>query len=332
MPHVADWVIHCSDPLGSSRRAPRRRPRPDLAESFVEQAEAHGVLGAFLQNFPTLVDESFAAACEGARRRHRTSAVFSLMLSHEAAAISSELVGVPAAVVKGPIFARALYPRPSLRCFSDIDLLVAPEAFTKVSEVLSDRGFALIESHPASDPREWKWLHRENQTLMVEVQTDLIHAESLRRIFSLPYEVIASAPQSPAALLLVALVHGGGHHYQRLQHLVDICQAARLLQGAEEERRFEALVQAANAQFVSAAGLSLAAKIFREPQCRDIARGVGPVRFRRLSGLLLGRRLVMSTTDVNRGRHSWRRSAFRWLMKKTPARGASRDLIIQKEH
>ena len=320
MSHVADWVVHCSDPLGSRGRPPRRQPRPELADMFVEQASAHGVLGALLQNFfPNRIEESFVAACESGRRRHRESAIFSLMLSREADAIGAELAGLPVAVVKGPTFARTLYPRPSLRCFSDIDVLVAPAAFAKVSEVLHDRGFLLIESHPASDPREWKWLHRENQTLMVEVQTDLIHAESLRKIVSLPYDVIAAKPQSPAALLLVALVHGGGHHYQRLQHVVDICQAARLLQGAEEERRFEGMLRAANARFVAVVGLDLAARMFREPRCRDLARAIGPVRFRRLSGLLLGGNSVMSSTDVNRGRHSWRRSAFRWLMKKTPS-------------
>jgi hypothetical protein len=182
---------------------------------------------------------------------------------------------------------------------------------------LSDRGFNLVEYYPIDDPREWKWLHRDNKALMIELQTDLVHARSLRNIMTLPYDVLASAPQSPAALLLVSLVHGGGHHYQRLQHVVDICQAARNLECASEQHRFERLIRKTNSQFVAIAGLNLAAKTFREPRCREIARAIGQVRFETLSGMLLGPRLVMSTTDKNRRLHSWRRSAFRWLMKKT---------------
>jgi hypothetical protein len=319
MSNVADWIIHCADPLGSRRRPPWRRPRSELAEAYVDQAEAHGVLGAFVDNFFSHQDDAtFAMARASAQRRHRASAMFSLMLSREADAIIAGLAGLPATIVKGPVFARSLYPKPPLRCFSDIDLLVAPAALDKVGQLLSDRGFELVECNPIDDPQEWKWLHRENRALMVELQINLVHAGSLRRIMTLPFDALGSAPHSPASLLLIALVHGGGHHYQRLQHVVDICQAARKLEGPSEEQRFELLVRRTNSQFVAVAGLKLAAKMFREPRCREIARALGPVRFQTIASPLLGSRLVMSTTDTTRRRHSWRRSAFRWLMKKTP--------------
>lgn len=318
MSRVADWVIYGADPLGPRRRPPLRRPRPELAEAYIDQAEAHGVLGSFLHNFSRHHDDPrFLPALAAAKRRHRASAMFSLMLSHEADAIGAAVESLPVTLVKGPVFAHSIYPRESLRCYSDIDLLVAPEALGAVSTILTERGYKLAERHPVDDPREWKWLHRGNPALMVELQTDLVHAQSLRKIMTLPYEALAEAPQSPASLLLVALVHGGGHHYQRLQHVVDICQAARGLQGAAEEARFDALVRKTNSHFASVAGLNLAAKILHEPRCRAIAREIGPVRFKTISKLLLGPRMVMSTTDTNRRRHSWRRSVFRWLMKKT---------------
>jgi hypothetical protein len=277
------------------------------------------VLGAFIDNFFSHQDEApFVAARADAQRRHRAGAAFSLMLSREADAIAARLAGLPATIVKGPLFARSIYPKATLRCFSDIDVLVAPVALDQAGQVLSDRGFELRECSPIGDPQEWKWLHRKNRALMVELQTNLVHAGSLRRIMTLPYDALAPAPHSPASLLLVALIHGGGHHYQRLQHIVDICQAARNLEGTSEERRFERLVRKTNSQFVAVAGLKLAAKIFRERRCREIARAIGPVRFETISSLLLGPRLVMSTTSANRRRHSWRRSVFRWLMKNTP--------------
>ena len=238
------------------------------------------------------------------------------MLTREADDLMACVGGLPAAIVKGPVFARVLYPERSLRNFGDIDVLIAPEAIQRFNALLSDRGFFLGEASPANAPREWKWIHRNNEQLMIEVQTDLIHADSLRRVVSLPYELIAAAPEAPATLLLIALVHGGAHHFERLQHVVDICQSARVLAGPEEESRFEGLVKAANARFIAVAGLELAGRILREPRCTSIARGLGSVNYTGLARLLLGKGSVMSTMGENRARHGWRRQAFRWLMKR----------------
>jgi len=238
------------------------------------------------------------------------------MLTREADDLVACAGDLPAAIVKGPVFARALYPERSLRNFGDIDVLIAPGAIQRFNALLSDRGFFLGEASPANAPKEWKWIHRNNEQLMIEVQTDLVHAESLRRVVSLPYELIAAAPEAPATLLLIALVHGGAHHFERLQHVVDICQSARALTAPEEESRFEDLVETANARFVAAAGLALAGRIFREPRCTGIARELGSVRYTYLAGLLLGKSSVMSTMDKKRARHGWRRQAFRWLMKR----------------
>jgi hypothetical protein len=287
-----------------------------LAEKFVEQAEAHGVLGAFLQHFfSCAADDGFCHAKQMAQHRQRANAMFSLMLSHEADALMSDLRGI-AIVVKGPTFARTIYPRPSLRCFSDIDLLVPPQMVPKVANVLLDRGYCLAETNPAHDPSEWKWVHHLNPRLMVEVQTDLVHADSLRKLITLPYELIAPSPDTSAALLHVALIHGGIHHYERLQHVVDICQAARALTGSVEEEQFFRLVQASNAQFISSVGLALAARIFAEPRCREIAQAIGPVRYTGISRILLSRALVMSATESHRNLHNWRRKAFRWFLKR----------------
>ena len=158
----------------------------------------------------------------------------------------------PAARAPRPGFSPAVsYPSP-LRRFTDIDVLAAPEALPLIDAALADHGSRLVESHP----REHKWLHRDNDSVMVEVQTDLVHADSLHDVMSLPYQAIAAAPEAAEALLLVALVHGGGHQYERLQQVVDICQAARALQGGTAERRFEEMVKAANARFI--AGLTAA--------------------------------------------------------------------------
>jgi hypothetical protein len=307
-----DWIVYCADPLGSRARPPRRPLPPERIGDLIEQAEAHGVLGAVLQNFPAFAgDPVFEAGRNAARDRNRTNAAFSLLLKREADALMADVRDLPAAVVKGPVFARRLYPSPSLRCFTDIDVLAAPEALPLIDAALADHGFRLVESHP----REHKWLHRDNDSAMVEVQTDLVHADSLHDVMSLPYQAIAAAPEAAEALLLVALVHGGGHQYERLQQVVDVCQAARALQGGAEERRFEEMVKAANARFIAVTGLLLADRIFGEPRCREIADALGPVRHRGIAGLLLDRTVIMSTMDHRRARHGWRRQAFRWLIR-----------------
>ena len=87
------------------------------------------MLGAVLQNFPAFAgDPVFEAGRNAARDRNRINAAFSLLLKREADALMADVRDLPAAVVKGPVFARRLYPSPSLRCFTDIDVLAAPEA------------------------------------------------------------------------------------------------------------------------------------------------------------------------------------------------------------
>jgi hypothetical protein len=321
LPLVSDWIVHAADPLGS-RLPPPRRPLPvGEGGTLVDQAEAHGTLGALLQNFAPLgADPRFAAARDDARLRHRKNAAFARLLAREAEAIMAEAGDLPAAVVKGPVFARTLYPAGTLRCFTDIDLLVAPDALPGAAALLADHGFACVEAGPVERPREWKWVSRTNPNLMVEVHTDLIHAAHLSHAVSLPYAAIAEAPDGAAACLIVAVVHGGAHHYRRLQQVVDVCQAARALTTAADEARFARMVEATGARFLAAAGLSLAARVLGEPRCGAIARGLGPVRHAGLARLLLDRRVVMTATTGRRLRHGWRRAVFHALIKRGEAR------------
>jgi len=132
---------------------------------------------------------------------------------------------LPVAVVKGPVFAGAIYPHPSLRCFTDIDLLVAPDAVSRLGVLLTDTSSSWLSVIHRRGPTRMEVISRDNENLMVEVQTDLIHAESLNRTVSLPMRSSPEHLGGAAELLLVALVHGAGHHYERLQQVVDICQA-----------------------------------------------------------------------------------------------------------
>jgi hypothetical protein len=75
---IEDWIVHCADPLGPRAKPPRRPLPPECIDELVEQAEAHGVLGALLRNFPAFTnDPAFAIPRNAAVRRNRANAAFS---------------------------------------------------------------------------------------------------------------------------------------------------------------------------------------------------------------------------------------------------------------
>jgi hypothetical protein len=306
------WIVYCADPLGTHTAPPHDLPPPQLAGRLVEQAAIHGVLGAVLQNFMGFKqDGPFAPSYEAARGLNRANVAFSLMLTHEADLLVKRLEGLRATVVKGPTFARKLYPSPMLRPFSDIDVLVDRNDRAEVEEILKGLGYYLAEKREY----EFKWLSRINDRVMVEVQTDLVHAESLRRGMTLSYGTIARSPESPASLLIIALVHGAKHQYERLQHLVDICQAARGLKSTDEVD-LDTLLAATNTRFAAITGLLLAGRIFRDQRCKFIAREIGSTGLlNTLASHLLGRAVIMSTMDERRAIYNWRRLAFRLLLR-----------------
>ena len=163
--------------------------------------------------------------------------------------------------------------------------------------------------------------HRD--VVAVEVHANLVHTPSMRRAVSLTYADIEDNPQSPAALLIIAIIHGGvGHHFQRLGHVVDICQAARHLR-TEDEAHFEGLVARSGARLAAVTGLELAAHLFADPRCREIARVIAPARHAAVARRLIGPSVITSAMNGSRFLHSWRRSVFRQLLKSGTGEGPS---------
>lgn len=323
---IAQWLVYLADPLGPRVSRPRRTLNARQASELFSQAELHGVLASVLRGFEFPSNDSlFAAIRADVVARHYTAVGFSLMLRLHAQAIMRMITaaGLRAVIVKGPVFARRIYPDPTLRRFTDIDILIAPEAIPQIEPILVDQGFVLADRGNHVTKSEWKWLHRDNPALMIEVQSNLVHAAGLRAVLSLGYadlapEGHADEAERPAALLAVAVVHGGsGHHYERLQHVVDVCQAARCLTSVEEERRLELLITRTGARLAAVAGLELAGRLFDEPRCFVLARALGPARYARFTRLLITRSVVTSTMSRTRPIHSWRRLAFRELLKRS---------------
>jgi putative nucleotidyltransferase-like protein len=292
---ISDWLIHCADPVGPCGEPPRRPLAPVQAREFVERAEYHGILAAVFQNFGPFAgpaefgdDSSFAEARRDARERHRVQRAFALMLQTQADAVMAEANGIPAAIIKGPAFARRIYPAPWYRPFTDIDILVAPEGVERLEAILLDHGFRSYGEHQTGQCRPW--VHDAFDPTLFELHLDLNTGENHKWHYVLTYDHIADAPEGPAAMLMTAIGHGGAtHRFIRIQHVIDVCQAARHVTNAREEAAFESIVKKANARTLAVASLLLVGRILAEPRCFELAAGLGMNRLGQFAGRSLGR-------------------------------------------
>ncbi|WP_423414977.1 glycosyltransferase [Hyphomicrobium sp. B1] len=329
---VHRWLLHGSDPTGPLTGAPRDLLSAQGMQQLVIEGDAHGVLPILMDNIPGLKDnDDYELARNDALSRRRIGTTFSAMLRIHCDAILRAAKDLPLTVVKGQTFARVLYPKPSFRQFTDIDLLVAPDAVPAISEILAGHGFVMVEDGHDPVRLETKWLHRDNATLMVEVHTNLVHHPKLRSALSLAYEDIADGPESAAALMTIAALHGALHRFERLRQVVDICQAARHLSTHKDEAQFARMLDKSGARFAAVAGLELAYSIFREPRCREIAREIGPTRYTFLARALIGRSAVVSTMSSARLYHSWRRQLFRMMLMKSRTFQGRRNISHPEE-
>jgi hypothetical protein len=309
-------LVHFADPQGAKVGASQLAFHPSSAKELVKQADAHGVLPIVLRNFPWPEnDAAFDSAKLDATLRYRAALSLTLMLRHYLEDLAPRIAHLPAAVVRGPAFAHALYARPEDRPLTGVDILAAPAALAKLADILAEQGFK--PTAVGSTPVTRRWVHCDNGSLMLNVKTNLVDAPSLARFVSLSFDDVAGRVDTPAAQLLVALISGSVHmHFEQLFQLVDVCQASRNLSGIDDEEEFVRLVSRTGSRFAARSGLELAAKIMDEPRCLAIAQALGPVRHGAFAGLLLNRSVVTSAATPWRWMYSWRRKGFRLLMKR----------------
>jgi hypothetical protein len=175
--------------------------------------------------------------------------------------------------------------------------------------------------HGGEDYGEDKWLLEANPDVMVELHTNLVHNPRLRRAVHLDRATLLLAGDGDAeeatALLLVAAVHGAtSHQFDRLQHVVDVLLLARGAAGAVDVGRLSRVAAGCGATETVASALQIAARVFRDPACRELAaalRGGTPAW---LGGLLLGPGVVLRAQSTARSIDSWRRKVYRELLRR----------------
>jgi hypothetical protein len=327
------WLIHLADP---ERRvlAPAQPLDATEAERLLAAAEIHGVLPAVTRALgarlatgrepPSPGREAIAAALERARSKVAHQTGFGLLLLHHAGRVMESLgaAGVAAAVVKGASFGRHLYPDAALRTFTDVDVLVSEAKRHDAAEVMRGLGFELFEfeDRRGKDYHEQKWLLPEQPGVMIEVHSNLVHSPKLRGSMCVRYEDVLEAgdgdPNAPTALLFVAAAHAAiGHQFDRLQHLVDVVQAARGAAGPVDHGRLARVAGRNGVMLAIAAALDLAGRTFHDAAVAGLARRVVPGQLGRLPCRMLAPGLVLRAQSTARAHGSWRRKVFRQAMR-----------------
>jgi hypothetical protein len=336
-PNASAWLAALSDPW--ARVTPNGRIQGSELAPLIEAASAHGVLPAIARNLQSLVTAGRGASivddAEAPRLVERASTELNqrllllvgrnLLLSHQAARIEAAFAreAISARVVKGPVFARRLYPQPTDRSFTDVDILIAPASLAAGFATLKQLGLVHAPDHDRAsvDPGEYKWLMPGNDMVLVELQTDLIHSPNLGGGIRLRHADLLAAgdgvSDDATALLLVAAVHGAaGHQFERLQPVVDVLLAARGAAGPIDAKRLTRVADATGSTAAVQTALDLAGELFADRSAGELASALPPARWRRARRELISPRVVLRAQARSASHDSWRRRALREIIRR----------------
>jgi len=304
-----------------ARLADPDAPAPVIRETeraaLLALAQPHGVENILWRKFGADID-----APGGAETLNRVGQAMLLEgLRHEiSAALTAS--GVPACVVKGPVFSERLYRIRSDRLFSDIDLLVDPARMDEALGVLAGLGYVLPEKLWDNSRRdmEYKFQHPQHPTVLIELHGDLVHYPLLRRRASFGLDALLAAGDgdgtAPAALLATAIVHATmGHKLDRLVMLVDVLQAVRHLPSEDVDRTIAVLTRL-RLELECAVCLSAVARLFGDGAAAGLAARFRPGMRARLGRLLVSPKTIVHAQGDGYRLRSWcRRKTFRLLQR-----------------
>jgi len=334
------WLARLSDPKGANDRF---RPPPfeaserDQMERLVALAARHNVRPAFARNllrqlkdapqeFLTgevgAVDETAAWLSEHANDLRVADFARATLLAEVAATIREKIAAatLPAVIVKGVDFAEVAYGGLHLRTFSDVDLLVRPDAAEALGDVLRDLRFTEhVPSGKRVDYTERAWTRADPQgTTLVEVHTDVVHAPELRAAQSLTYDLYADpnlGGVTHAARLVLAALHGSTSHlFGRLQYVVDGLTVARLKPDPDE---LVIRAKRSGATLPLVTMLRLATEIFGCEISADLLGRLGPLRWGELESRLIPASMVLAAKGEGRWMLLPQRYLYRRLLRTT---------------
>lgn len=297
--------------------------------ALLANAEFHGVLPIVLRklrergeaNLPK--DAGLLQKLAELRDQMTTVTGQSMLLQYHGDRIMKALTakGIPARIVKGPVFARRLYRQLADRPFTDIDILVDPASVEAANRTIAECGFELgsgeAESH---ELQEFKWLEKENSSLLIELHGNLVHDTGMRRRLSLGFRELQAIDKgetdTPAALLTIAIVHAaGGHKFHRLQLCVDVLQGVRALRSPEDEARLLEAARVTGIELELVTVLNVTGRLFAAPRAIELANRIKPDLSIRLAKWLITGNMLLRVNSREKLRSRLSRDAFRWVQR-----------------
>ena len=335
------WLARLSDPSGPN---PQWSPAPfsdaelALLPKILDAAGRHNIRPSLVRNLGLQLraaPDAFVSA-EPARTRTATDALMArandlrlqdvaraVLLSSAAREILADVAeaALPVVLVKGVDLAEGAYGGLHARTFSDIDLLVRPQAEEALGQILANRGFT------AHMPRGKRVEHTERQwtrpdahdgVILVEVHTDLVHAPELRARQTLTYDLYA-APEAggatPAAKLVLCALHGATSHlFGRLQYVVDGLMVAR--SGVDPGELRQRTLRS-GALLPVATMLRLAHGLYGCEPSQALLGALGPIPWAKLERRLITPAMVLSAKSSHRWRLLPQRYTYRRLLRMT---------------
>jgi hypothetical protein len=323
------WLATLADPLFNCR-PPKQSISADEVSILIDAASAHGVLPAVARNLKGALGapagmnpkQSLGDSLHELDRQLVLVAGHRMLLMHHAGRIAAAIDdrALDACIIKGPVFARRLYPQPDNRSFSDIDILATPSSVAAIGDILRQRGFTASDHSTGSDSSsEQKWLFPGNDIILIEVQTDVIHSARRKGIRLRHADLVAAGagdPEDATALLLLAAVHGiAGHQFERLQPAIDVLQAVRGAAGSIDAARLVRAASQTGAMAALQTALDVVSRLFDEKPAMELADQVRPTRWRGLRNALLTPQVVLRSQAKGAGLDSWRRRAIRKVVR-----------------
>ncbi len=336
---IFNWLTRLSDPRGLNANGGHCAPFPSAGEpslsALLEAALRHNVRPAVTGNLTALLQTDPVALLAGEARwveetaKRRLAEVKQLrqidvgramLLAHCAREIlaKTQAAGLPVVLVKGADFAENAYGGLAARTFSDVDLLVRPDAEPALAAILSGYGYQMAQPsgrHIERPERQWTRPDAFGGITVVDVHTDMVHAPDLRSVQTLTYDLYAGHENggvTPAARLILAGLHGATSHlFGRLQYVVDGMMIARTGVDPVELRQRTGRT---GALLPVATMLRLASELYECADCRDLLSRLGPVPWSRLERNLITPSMVLSAKDNLRFRFRPQRHLYRRLM------------------
>lgn len=221
-------------------------------DALIDLARAHG-LDPLLHRHLVKIDAVPIAARDRLRRHAETTAVRNRLLVAELGKVLAALAahGVAAMPYKGPVLAITAYGDVALRRFADLDVLVHREDARRAVRALRDLGYAPRLALTPGQERAYLRaeceyaLDRDRGRLTVEIHWDVAPRDYAVRVdldamwrSARPIDAGGLSVLSPASedLLLMLIVHGSKHAWERLSWLVDVGEIVRTHSGLDWAR------------------------------------------------------------------------------------------------